>query len=77
MLEGIINTQPTSDVALGLVSTLATRAISTFVRHCVPCTQVDIGLVACVDTRHHPTSSFGSVYIFHILGILILISIYY
>ena len=63
MLEGIINTQPTSDVALSLVSTLETSLILTFVRHCVPCTQVDIGLFVRVDTRLSAISSFAFVYV--------------
>ena len=61
--QGIINTQPTSDDVLGLVSTLAASPISTFVRHYVPCTQVDIGLAARVDTRPHTPSSVGFVYL--------------
>ena len=63
MLEGIINTQPTSDVVLGRVSTLTVSLISTFVRPYGPCTQVDIGLAARVDTRPRTTFSFGFVYI--------------
>ena len=63
MLEGIINTQPTSDVVLGRVSTLAVSLISTFVRPYGPCTQVDIRLTARVDTRPSTPSSVGFVYV--------------
>ena len=45
------------------VSTLAASPISTFVRHYVPCTQVDIGLAARVDTRPRTPSSVGFVYV--------------
>ena len=64
MLLGIINTQPTLDVALGLVSTRAINLISTFVRPYGPCTQVDIGLVAPMEIRPRTTSSFGFVYVY-------------
>ena len=47
------------------VSTLAASPISTFVRHYVPCTQVDIGLAARVDTRPRTPSSVGFVYVLH------------
>ena len=63
MLQGIINTQPTSDVSLGLVSTLAARLISTFERPYGPSSQVDIRLAARVDTRPRTTSSVRFVYI--------------
>ena len=33
----------------------------------VPCTQVDIGLAACVDTRPSTPSLVGFVYLFSIL----------
>ena len=63
MLEGIINTQATSDVVLGCESTLAASSIATFVRPYGPCTQVDIELAARVATQPRTTSSFGFVYI--------------
>ena len=47
----------------GRVSTLAASPISTFVRPYVPCTQVDIGLAARVDTRPCTPSSVGFVYV--------------
>ena len=65
MLEGVMNTQPTSHGALGLVSTLATSPISTFQRAYGPSSQVDIGLVARVDTRPCMSYSFGFVYILY------------
>ena len=44
-----IQNQPRMSYA-AIVSTLAASPISTFVRPCGPCTQVDIGLAARVDT---------------------------
>ena len=61
MLEGIINTQPTSDRVLG--RSIDARPISTFERHYVPSSQVDIGLAARVDTRPRTPSLVGFVYI--------------
>ena len=55
---------------------LAASPISTFVRHYVPCTQVDIGLAARVDTRPRTPSSVGFVYIYIYVYIYIDISIY-
>ena len=63
MLESIINTQPTSDFALGLISTLTISWISTFELPYGPSSQVDIQLIACVDTRPCTTSSVGFVYL--------------
>ena len=45
------------------VSTLAGSPISTFVRPYGPCTQVDIGLPARVDTRPCTPSLVGFVYV--------------
>ena len=47
----------------GSVSTLAASPISTFVRPYGPCTQVDIGLAARVDTRPRTPPSVGFVYL--------------
>ena len=71
MLQGIINTQPTSDVSLGLVSTLAASLISTFERPYGPSSQVDIRLAARVDTRPRTTSSVGFVYLYGLIPDLI------
>ena len=65
MLEGIINTQPTSDAVLGRSSTLASILISTFERPYGPSSQVDMRIDARVDNRPRTPSSDGFVYILH------------
>ena len=64
MLEGIINTKPTSDVALIPLSTLATSQISTFEWQYVPSSQVDTCLVAQVDNWPLTPLLVSFVYIF-------------
>ena len=54
----------------GSVSTLAARPISTFVRPYGPCTQVDIGLAARIDTQPRMPSSVGFVYIWYMVLVL-------
>ena len=64
MLEGIINTQPTSDVVLGRVSAREASPISTFERPYGPSSQVNIGLASRADTGPSTPSTVGFVYIF-------------
>ena len=63
MLEGIINTQPTSYAVLGRLSTLASSLILTFEQPYGPSSQVDIRLNARVDNRPRTPSSVGFVYV--------------
>ena len=62
MLEGIINTRPTSNVVLGRSSTYVTVPISTFVPPYGPCTPVDIRIITRINNRPHITFSVGLVY---------------
>ena len=64
MLEGIINTQPTSDGVLGRLSTLVSGPILTLVRPYGPCTRVSIGPDTRVDNRPRTPSSVGFVYLY-------------
>ena len=63
MLEGIINTKPTSQLVLSLSLKLASIPGLTLLRPSGACTRVNPGIDACVDKRPHTNFKFGFVYV--------------